>query len=190
MLFGVGPALQDDSDLEWKQVEERVVFRSPFLGLRNDLAQRPDGEVVEYVVVEYQDYSSVTCVVEDEAKVVLVRQFRYPWMLASWESPSGLIDSGESAQEAAIRETKEETGYSIKSIQPLARYHPTGLGPVWCNLYYGTAGDSTNQLPDPGEFLRVGLFSYDEVDRMIEDGEIVHAATIMGWLLAKLRGLV
>jgi len=183
------PALQNDKDLEWKQVEERVVFRSPFLELRNDLVRRPDGEVVDYVVVDYRDYSSVTCVVPEEDRVVLVRQFRYPWMQASWESPSGLIDLGETAEDAAIRETKEETGYSIKSIQPLARYHPTGLGPVWCNLYYGTVGDSTNQLPHPGEFLRVGLFSFDEVDRMIEEGEIVHAATIMGWSLAKLRGL-
>ncbi len=182
--------LHDDSDLEWKQIEERVVFRSTFLGLRNDLAQRPDGEVVDYVVVEYRDYSSVTCVVPDDAKVVLVRQFRYPWMQASWESPSGLIDPGETAEEAAIRETREETGYRIESVQPLARYHPTGLGPVWCNLFFGAVGDVTDQQPDPGEFLRVGLFSFDEVDRMIEDGEIVHAATIMGWTLAKLRGLV
>ncbi|UCH05833.1 MAG: NUDIX hydrolase [Candidatus Thorarchaeota archaeon] len=182
--------MQSDADLEWKQVEERVVFRSPFLGLRNDLVKRPDGEVVEYIVVEYQDYSSATCVVEDDTKVVLVRQFRYPWLQASWESPSGLIHSSESAEEAAIRETKEETGYSIRSIQPLARYHPTGLGPVWCNLYYATVGNVSNQLPDPSEFLRVGLFSFDEVDRMIEDGKIVHAATIMGWSLARLRGLV
>ncbi|MHA2378180.1 MAG: NUDIX hydrolase [Candidatus Thorarchaeota archaeon] len=182
--------MQDDTDLEWKQVEERVVFRSPFLGLRNDIVRRPDGEVVEYVVVEYRDYSSVICVVEDDTRVVLVRQFRYPWMVASWESPSGLIDAGETAEEAAIREIKEETGYILKSIQPLARYHPTGLGPVWCNVYFGTASNATNQLPDAGEFLRVGLFSYEEVDRMIQDGDIIHAATIMGWTLAKLHGLV
>lgn len=43
--------------------------------------------------------------------IVLVKQFRIPTGKLCLELPAGLIDKGENAQQAAIRELKEETGY-------------------------------------------------------------------------------
>ena len=47
-----------------------------------------------------------------ETEVLLVTQFRPPIEKLSIELPAGLIDPGESAGEAALRELKEETGYT------------------------------------------------------------------------------
>jgi ADP-ribose pyrophosphatase len=54
-------------------------------------------------------------------ELVLIKQFRIPFAAWVYEFPAGLVDSGESAGEAAIREMLEETGYvgSLKSISPL-----------------------------------------------------------------------
>lgn len=43
-------------------------------------------------------------------KLVMIRQYRYPLDAWIYELPAGLVDEGESPQEAAIREMKEETG--------------------------------------------------------------------------------
>lgn len=45
--------------------------------------------------------------------IVLVRQYRPPLKAYTIEFPAGLIDAGETAAEAAVREMKEETGYEV-----------------------------------------------------------------------------
>lgn len=52
-------------------------------------------------------------------KVVLVRQFRPPAGKMMLEFPAGLIDPGESVEECAVREMKEETGYKIGGLEML-----------------------------------------------------------------------
>jgi len=46
-----------------------------------------------------------------EAEIVLQKQFRPPVGKVAIEVPAGLVDEGESAEEAAVRELREETGY-------------------------------------------------------------------------------
>lgn len=80
-------------------------FKYYFATRRNDgdlMSQtgelKADGIVI-YPVLKY-----------DPSKIVLVRQYRYPLNTYIYELPAGLIDQGESAKEAAVRELCEETG--------------------------------------------------------------------------------
>jgi ADP-ribose pyrophosphatase len=179
----------DDDELKWSLVEERVVFRSNFVGFRNDRARRPDGKVVDYVVLENRDYSAAICKNID-GKFVLVRQFRYPWMQASWETPSGLLEPNEKPREAAVREVMEETGYKVIKIKKMIECHPSGMGPGYCHIFYAEVEKSGRQSLDPTEFIRAELFSSDEIERMIEEGKIIHMTSILGWILAKIKGFV
>ena len=47
---------------------------------------------------------------DDPEKIVMIRQYRYPLDAWIYELPAGLIDEGETASQAAVREMKEETG--------------------------------------------------------------------------------
>jgi ADP-ribose pyrophosphatase len=55
------------------------------------------------------------------ASVVIIQQYRPPPAAMSVEFPAGLLDPGETAEEAALRELKEETGYEgrLISITPI-----------------------------------------------------------------------
>mmetsp|Transcript_45102 Transcript_45102/g.72088 ORF Transcript_45102/g.72088 Transcript_45102/m.72088 type:complete len:216 (+) Transcript_45102:340-987(+) len=57
---------------------------------------------------------------DKEPQILLVSQFRPPTEAYCLEFPAGLVDEGENAEEAAIRELREETGYfgEVKSISP------------------------------------------------------------------------
>ncbi len=52
-------------------------------------------------------------------RIVLVSQFRPPAGKVMLEFPAGLIDPGESVEDCAIREMKEETGYTISKLEIL-----------------------------------------------------------------------
>ena len=49
-------------------------------------------------------------------KIVMIRQYRYPVNAWIYELPAGLIDEGETAQQAAVREMREETGIRKRRI--------------------------------------------------------------------------
>ncbi|KXX73250.1 ADP-ribose pyrophosphatase [Madurella mycetomatis] len=63
-------------------------------------------------------------------EIVLQKQYRPPVDRTVIELPAGLIDEGETAEQAAIRELKEETGYVAKSLSPLLT---CPVDPGFCN---------------------------------------------------------
>ena len=180
-----------DNELTWHQVEERVIFRNKFIGLRNDLVKRPDGIETEYVVVENKDFACVVCQTP-EKKLILVRQYRYPWQVASWELPSGIIDPGESPETAAIREVREETGYNVDDIEFILRFHPFGISSGWGHVFFAHL---ESELPgnlnlDDNEFLITEKFSKIQIIPLIETNSIIHAPSLLGIQLALNKGFI
>ena len=62
----------------------------------------------------------------EQGDLILIRQFRLPLEHHVLEFPAGLIDAGESVEAAALRELREETGYSgeILSVSALLTTSP------------------------------------------------------------------
>ena len=83
------------------------------------------------LVFERGDAVAVLLYEPEDDEVVLVNQFRTPTLVArrrddpktqdGWitETVAGMIDDGESPEQAVIRETMEETGYRISSPEPI-----------------------------------------------------------------------
>ncbi|XP_020365121.1 ADP-sugar pyrophosphatase-like isoform X2 [Oncorhynchus kisutch] len=108
--------------------------------------------------------------------VVMVKQFRPPMGCCTLEFPAGLIDEGESAEIAALRELKEETGYKgeVVGVTPVTCLDP-GLSNCTTQIVMvNINGDDlentnpTQQLGD-GEFVEVLLLPLDEFQREIDD---------------------
>ena len=55
------------------------------------------------------------------SKILLIERGKYPY-IGKWALPGGFMDMGETPEQAAIRELKEETGIIIKSIQQFKTY--------------------------------------------------------------------
>lgn len=108
--------------------------------------------------------------------VVMVKQFRPPMACHSLEFPAGLIDEGESAEVAALRELKEETGYKgeVVGVTPVTCLDP-GLSNCTTQIVMvNINGDEmeninpTQQLGD-GEFVEVVLLPLDEFQMKIDE---------------------
>lgn len=173
----------------WKQLEERVIFRNRFIGLRNDLVLRPDGQQIEYVVIEGRDFVTVICQTID-GKFILVDAYPYPWQMKTKTTVGGIIDKGETPEEAAIRETEEESSYEVESITFLRKTRISFLNTVWNYLYFATVKRSNSKPIDQNEIISVREYSIEEIDNLIKNGEILHSSTMNAFLLAKFYNLI
>ncbi|MDP1731653.1 MAG: NUDIX domain-containing protein [Devosia sp.] len=61
----------------------------------------------------------------DRNKVLLIQRARAPW-LGLWSLPGGRLEAGETAEQCAIREVREETGLLVYALRPLMRLEPGG----------------------------------------------------------------
>lgn len=110
--------------------------------------------------------------VRDE--VLLVEQFRAatyiageqrPWM---WEPVAGLIDPGETAEQAAHREAMEEAGVTLTSLEPVAQVYPSsGASGEFIHIFVGIA-DLTKRaagggLAAEGEDIRCKSIEFNEL---------------------------
>src|SRR5262245_44480516 len=61
-------------------------------------------------------------------KVLLIRRRHEPFA-GRWALPGGFVDEGESLEEAARRELREETGISVKELEQLRTFGEPGRDP-------------------------------------------------------------
>jgi 8-oxo-dGTP pyrophosphatase MutT (NUDIX family) len=82
-----------------------------------------------------------------------------------WALPGGGVDEGETPEQAAVRETVEETGYQVEVVAFVGEYHHPQLKD-WCYVYKGAllGGEPISQGP---ETLEVGWFPPDELPKRV-----------------------
>lgn len=96
---------------KWKVLKSEYLFRRPWLTVRRDCVELPDGrQNPEFYVLEYPDWVNVIALTED-GQFVMERQYRHGLGKTCYEIPAGVIETGETPLEAAKRELMEETGY-------------------------------------------------------------------------------
>ncbi len=162
--------------------------------------RRPDGSWTEphrELCFERGDSVAALLVKRESGHLVLVRQFRYPtyekgpgWLT---EIVAGGLRAGESPEAAIAREVREETGYEIESLEPIATFYvsPGGTSERVL-LYYGEVSAATRTRA--GEPLGVGDEQIELVEVPAADlwesfraGETQDGKTIVAlmWLLLR-----
>jgi ADP-ribose pyrophosphatase len=132
----------------------------------------------------------------DRDRVVLVEQFRLPALLAGsspWqlEVVAGLIDTDETPQAVAIRETREETGLALIGEPILIQRYLSSSGNsdervvLFCARVDSNAAAGVHGLPEEHEDIRVVVKTLAEIEALIDAGAIESSHTVIGlyWLL-------
>ncbi len=173
-------------NLTEKTVKRNVVFEGKIIRVRCDDAELPDGKPCKREVVDHAGGASVLYV--REGKVLLVRQFRYPYMEETLEIPAGKLNPGEDPARTAARELAEETGWQPASVEHMFTIYPTPGYSAEKIYIYRAHGVREGQVhPDEDEFVTAAFYPIDEVLSMIEKGEIKDAKTIIAVMSLRLQ---
>ena len=173
-------------ELKEKRLSGETVFDGKIMHVRRDIVELSDGSEAFREVV---DHSGGVCVLalDDERRVLVVRQFRYPHEKVLCEIPAGKLERGEDPFEAAKRELREETGAVAQKWESLGEIYPT---PAYCGeiirMYLAQELDFGETALDEGEFLEVERVDFDLLVQKVLSGEIRDAKTVAAVLKAKL----
>lgn len=182
----------DDRAPGWFETVASEVVYDGWGRVRVDRVRMPDGTVADREVVEHTDAVAVVPILDGE--VVLVRQYRHPFARYLLELPAGLLDEpGESREEAARRELREEAGLDGEDLEELVTFdNSAGWTTERTTIYL--ARDVRPAAPREGfqqeaeeADMEVVRLPFEDAVVRARGGGIEDAKTLIGLLLAASR---
>ncbi|MCI0585089.1 MAG: NUDIX domain-containing protein [Chloroflexi bacterium] len=188
---GTPDANAADDRLRETVVGSRVVHRGHYLEVRVDDIVTPDGRRSQRDVVGHPGAVAIVAL-DNQDRVLLVRQFRLPAGRTLLEIPAGTLDRAEDGSLedpdlAARRELEEETGFRAGSWERLGSFWTApGFATELMHVYLArdlSPADEGRLGPDEDERLELQAIPWRDAVAMAErGGEIADAKSIVGLL--------
>lgn len=167
-----------------KTINSELIFNGRVVKLYKDSVELSTGQKTFREVVKHS--GGVVILAFKGDKILLVKQFRYPMKEVMLELPAGKLEQGEDPFEAAKRELEEETGYCANKLTDLGYvYTSPGYSDEKLYLYKAEDLEFTHCHPDEGEIIQAFEYKYDDVLKMIDNGQINDAKTLCALLRGK-----
>jgi 8-oxo-dGTP pyrophosphatase MutT (NUDIX family) len=171
----------DETRNPWVLRTSTPVYDNAWIRVRHDEVIDPSGRDGVYGVISPKNWALGVLAFFDDARTLLVGQYRYAGNRYSWEIPEGGGPFDIPLEESISRELREETGYAADSWHKL--YSDATLSNsvtdervhIWLawDLAAGTAE------PESTEDLAIRHVPFSEVVEMVWDGTIHDCMTVM-----------
>ena len=178
--LGLGDAMKKFPP-EWELVRSE---RGPDLGLfhvRFDWMRNPrNAKLFRRLILETHDWVNVVARTQ-EGRIVVVRQYRFGTGHLTSEIPGGMVEPGEDHREAAVRELREESGFTSERWIYLGAVEPNpAIMNNRCHQWLAEeAVQSAPLSPDEGEDITVETLSIPEIREEIRQGFFCHSLAIL-----------
>ena len=169
---------------EEKTLKSEKIYEGAIINLRRDKVTVQGGTSYREII-EHNGGAVIAALTEDK-KLVMVRQYRKPADKVMLEVPAGKIDPGEKPLDAAVRELKEETGYTAAKVEFLTQFYPSvGYSEEVLYLYLCTGLTPGETNFDENEAIDIEEVELDRLFKMAMSGEIDDAKTLIAILMVK-----
>ena len=186
-----GGELIDSPEL-WEVVSSEDRYKGRVVSVRVDRVRMPNGDTTELVEREVVEHPGSVGVVglDDQDRVLLIRQYRHPVAHQLWEPPAGLRDvDGEPTWRTAARELAEEAGYRAREWHTLVDIF-TSPGMTDERVRVFLARGLTEIPPEESDFERIheeaGMpvvwVPLDEAVAAVQRGHIHNPLAVVGIL--------
>ena len=171
--------MQPETVLASRRIYDGRVVSLRVDDVRTSRSLRTMREIVEH-------HGAVALVaVDDEDRVLFVKQYRHAVGRVTTEIPAGTLEPGEDPLASAARELAEETGYSAAHFERIGGIYPS---PGYCtehiHLYLARGLTRGVAHPEDDEHIVVESVAWAEAIRRVRAGEIDDAKSVCALLLA------
>lgn len=167
------------------RLARRVVYESDWVCLYLDTVRLPNGEVIDgYHQLHYPHESASIVIMNERGDILLTHNRRYTTGQLEWEVPCGRVETGESPENAARRESMEETGCTLRNLRHLCWHNPSnGMSDLRMHVFAAWV-DAEGAIVDTNEIESKRWFTRDEVREMLRQGDIRCGVSILALLYA------
>jgi 8-oxo-dGDP phosphatase len=176
----------------WPVESSEEKFKGHVIQVRTDRVRMPNGDTTEVVEREVVIHPGSVGVIglDDDDRVLLIRQYRHPVGRLLWEPPAGLRDvDGEPTWRTAERELAEEAGYRAREWHTLVDvYTSPGMTNERVRIFLARglteipAGENDFRRIHEEADMPVAWVPLDEAVAAVAGGEVHNPLAIMGIL--------
>lgn len=161
-------------------LHSEYLYRGKIVQLKVNQVRLANKNVAIREIVEHPG-ASVIVAVDEQQRVLMVRQYRSAAGKDLLEVPAGTLKSGEDPAFCATRELKEETGYQATQWEPLGYFYASpGFSTEKMYLFFAAQLSQAEAAPEEDEEIAVEWVPLSQALQLIESGDIVDAKTIVG----------
>ena len=171
---------------EFQRLSRDLIAHGAIIDYYQDTIMVPNGNIAKWDFIKHNGAAAVVPV-DDEGRLIMVKQFRNALDRYTLEIPAGGLQSPEEpTRTAAARELSEETGYTSDHLELLLSIRTTV---AFCNEKIGIdVADHLvpgSQHLDEDEFVQIFAYSVEELTEMIYSGQIQDSKTVAAILAYK-----
>lgn len=169
--------------MEWINLSETEVYGNQWFKVNLADVELPDGRHLAHYVIR-QRAVALTAAVNAAKQVLLLWRHRFITDTWGWELPAGVVDDGETVEEAAAREMLEETGWRAGRLHELMTVEPSnGLSDALHHIYWAEGAEYVGHPEDDFESGRREWVPLERVPDLIAKGEVRSANAVAALLL-------
>ena len=166
------------------------LYDSPWIRLREDTYEHRRGAKGRYAVCGFRRTACGVVALDDQDRVLLVGQWRYPLEQYTWELPEGGGEEHESPYECISRELVEEAGLTASLWEPLVFFHNSNSSTdeeTFLFVAQGVAAAPGGDAPEDSEELLTRWEPFEACLARVFAGEITDGLTVTALLALQAR---
>lgn len=174
----------------WCRHSVETIYENPWIKVEHHEVSTPAGSDGIYGKVCFKSRAVGVLPLDADGNTYLVKQFRYPLELTSWEIPEGGCPLGESTLLTARRELEEETGFRAGRVVKLLELHlSNSVCDEGADVFLALdLAPGESRLEDSEADLEVIQLPLHDAIAMAMDGRITDAISVAA--LLKIRVLL
>jgi len=166
-------------------ISREVMYKGHAFDVRRDEVRYPNQNIAHLDIIVHP--GAVTILpVDDDGKIIFARQYRHAAGKDLLELPAGTLHADEPAENCALREIREETGFAAGKLIKLGEFYlAPGYSTEYMTIYLASDLKPSPLPQDADEFITLERISVEQAYTMALQGELQDGKSLAALLMAR-----